>query len=432
MAQPITVSSTWKRTFFPIWIGQIFSLIGSGLVNFALVWYLTEKTGSATVLAMATLVAILPDVIIGPFAGALVDRLNRRAVMIIADASIALASVVLGLIFWAGIVQPWHIYVIMFLRSVGGVFHWPAMQASTSLMVPSEHLSRVAGLNQALRGSVNIFAPPLGALLITLMPYYGILGIDVVTALLAILPLFFVVIPQPVKSAPDEIITPIRLAKDVGIAFKYVVAWKGLFSVILLALGINFVLAPSGTLLPLMVTKIFSGNAWHLSALEVASGIGIVLGGVALGIWGGFRKKIYTSLVGVIFIGFGVFLMGIAPGKWFWLAIVSSAILGLMSPIANGPLHAIMQERVAPEMQGRVFTLISAGASAMMPVAMIIAGPVSDWLGIRIWFIVGGSLTILAGLFAFANREITHIEDKMSDQEMQTSIEPAGISPITN
>jgi len=432
MSQPLPVSSNWKRTFFPIWIGQIFSLIGSGLVNFALVWYLTEKTGSATVLALATLVAILPDVIVGPFAGALVDRLNRRAVMIIADASIALASVALGVIFWSGIVQPWHIYVIMFLRSVGGVFHWPAMQASTSLMVPSEHLARVAGLNQALRGSVNIFAPPLGALLITLMPYYGILGIDVLTAMLAILPLFFVIIPQPVRTGPEEIITPIRLAKDVGIAFKYVIAWKGLFSVILLALGLNFVLAPSGTLLPLMVTKVFSGNAWHLSALEAASGIGLVLGGLTLGIWGGFRKKIFTSLIGVIFIGVGVLLMGIAPAKWFWLAIVSSAIMGFMSPIANGPLHAILQARVAPDMQGRVFTLISAGATAMMPLAMIIAGPVSDWLGIRIWFIFGGTATILGGLLAFANHEITHIEDKKTDQEFTGFTESEAIPPLAN
>ncbi len=418
MSQSITVSVNWKRTFFPIWVGQIFSLLGSGLINFALVWYLTQTTGSATVLATATLVAILPEVLIGPFAGALVDRLNRRVVMIIADGAIALASVALGIIFWSGIVQPWHIYLIMFLRSVGGIFHWPAMQASTSLMVPSEHLARIAGLNQALRGSMNIVAPPMGALLMTLIPMYGILGIDVVTALVAILPLLFVVIPQPPSAVKDEVITPARLAKDVAVAFRYVVAWKGLFSIILLALAINFVLAPSGTLLPLMVTKVFQGNAWHLSALEAATGIGIVLGGLTLGVWGGFKRKIFTSLTGVVFIGFGVILMGISPGNWFWLAIVSSAIMGFMGPIANGPLHAIMQERVAPEMQGRVFTLISAGATAMMPLAMLIAGPVSDWLGIRIWFIIGGAITILVGILAFTNRDIRGIEENDNIQEV--------------
>jgi len=431
MSQSITVSVNWKRTFFPIWVGQIFSLLGSGLINFALVWYLTQTTGSATVLATATLVAILPEVLIGPFAGALVDRLNRRVVMIIADGAIALASVALGIIFWSGIVQPWHIYLIMFLRSVGGIFHWPAMQASTSLMVPSEHLARIAGLNQALRGSMNIVAPPMGALLMTLIPMYGILGIDVVTALVAILPLLFVVIPQPPSAVKDEVITPARLAKDVAVAFRYVVAWKGLFSIILLALAINFVLAPSGTLLPLMVTKVFQGNAWHLSALEAATGIGIVLGGLTLGVWGGFKRKIFTSLTGVVFIGFGVILMGISPGNWFWLAIVSSAIMGFMGPIANGPLHAIMQERVAPEMQGRVFTLISAGATAMMPLAMLIAGPVSDWLGIRIWFIIGGAITILVGILAFTNRDIRGIEEKDNIQEVNLLAIQLPVPPTT-
>lgn len=406
-----TIPENWKRPFFTIWIGQIFSLLGSGLVNFALVWYLTQTTGSATVLATATLVAILPDVLIGPFAGALVDRLNRKKLMIIADGSIALATIGLGLLFWAEIVQPWHIYLIMFLRSFGGQFHWPAMQASTSLMVPPKHLARVAGLNQALRGSMNIVAPPLGALLMTLMPIYGVLAIDVLTAFIAISALLFVQIPQPAKSSGEETITPARLVKDIVIAFKYILNWKGVFSIILLALFLNFILAPSGTLLPLMVTQVFEGNAWHLSALEAATGIGIVLGGLTLGIWGGFNKKIYTSLSGIVFIGIGVLLMGIAPGKWFWLAIVSSSIMGFMGPIANGPLHAILQNRVSPEMQGRVFTLISAGATAMMPLAMLIAGPISDWLGIRLWYIAGGIITTTAGIFAFTIPVIRNVKE---------------------
>ena len=179
-----------------------------------------------------------------------------------------------------------------------------------------------------------------------------------------------------------------------------------------------------------MVTKIFDGNAWHLSALEAASGIGIVLGGLTLGLWGGFKKKITTSILGIIFIGFGVLLMGLAPGKWFWMAIVSSSIMGFMGPIANGPLHAIMQERVAPEMQGRVFTLISAGATAMMPLAMLIAGPVSDWLGIRLWFLVGGIATILGGLFAFSNQNIRTIEDQQATQKITGVLLPQALPPI--
>src|SRR5574340_1045017 len=148
----------WLRTFGPIWLGQAASLLGSSLVQFALVWHLTVKTGSTTVLAMATLVALLPQVVLGPFAGALVDRWDRRKVMMIADGSVALTTLILVALFSTGRIETWHIYVAMFLRSLGGAFHWPAMQASTSPMVPKEHLPRLAGANQALNGLINIAA----------------------------------------------------------------------------------------------------------------------------------------------------------------------------------------------------------------------------------------------------------------------------------
>ena len=144
--------TNWKRPFFIVWTGQAFSLVGSMLVQFALVWWLTESTGSATVLATATLVGMLPSIVIGPFAGALVDRWSRRLVMMVADGGIALATALLAVIYLGGHMQPWHVYVLMFVRAVGGGFHWPAMQASTSLMVPREQLGRVAGMNQTLAG----------------------------------------------------------------------------------------------------------------------------------------------------------------------------------------------------------------------------------------------------------------------------------------
>lgn len=147
------IDANWKQKFIPIWGAQIFSLLGSGLVQFALVWYITQQTGSAAMLAAATFVGLLPDVLLSPFAGALVDRLNRRVVMIIADGAIALTTLGLVLLFAFDRIEIWHIFVVLFLRSLGGTFHWPAMQASTALMVPDQHLSRFAGLNQALGGA---------------------------------------------------------------------------------------------------------------------------------------------------------------------------------------------------------------------------------------------------------------------------------------
>jgi DHA3 family macrolide efflux protein-like MFS transporter len=144
----------WAPRFFIIWTGQAFSLVGSALAQFALVWWLTRRTGFATILATSSLVALLPQILLGPFVGALVDRWNRRLIMIVADTAIAAATGVLLCLFAAGIVEVWHIYLILFARSLGGAFHYPAMSSSTSLMVPGRHLTRVSGLNQLLQGLI--------------------------------------------------------------------------------------------------------------------------------------------------------------------------------------------------------------------------------------------------------------------------------------
>src|SRR4030043_2057334 len=177
---------SWAPRFFTIWTGQAFSLFGSQLVSFAVIWWLTQTTGSATVLASATLVGLLPQVILGPFTGTLVDRWSRRLTMIVADSLIALATVFLAVLFALGHVQIWQVYALLFVRSVCGGFHWPAMQASTTLMVPKEHLARIQGLNQMLQGGMSIASAPIGALLLVLLPMAGLLASDVFTAVLAI------------------------------------------------------------------------------------------------------------------------------------------------------------------------------------------------------------------------------------------------------
>jgi DHA3 family macrolide efflux protein-like MFS transporter len=179
-------STKWAFPFFTIWTGQAISLLGSQLVQFALIWWLTKTTGSGTVLALASLVGLVPQILLGPLIGTLVDRWNRRVVMIVADSIIALATAGLALLFWNGNIQIWHVYALMFIRSLAGGFHFTSMQASTSLMVPKEHLSRVQGLNQMLNGGMNIISAPLGALLLEILSIQGILSIDVLSALFAI------------------------------------------------------------------------------------------------------------------------------------------------------------------------------------------------------------------------------------------------------
>jgi len=419
------VLERWAPKFFTIWIGQAFSLIGSALVQFALVWWLTQKTGSATILATATLVALLPQIVIGPFAGALVDRWNRRLVMILSDSSIAIVTGVLIFLFLTGRVQVWHVYVIMFLRSLGGAFHSPAMTSSTSLMVPNKHLARVAGMNQTLQGVVSIFAPPLGALLLGLLPTGQVLAVDIVTAAMAVIPLLFLSVPQPPRLVARENGTEQKTSywQDLKGGFVYVVRWPGLSGMMLLAMALNFLLSPSSALMPLLVRNEFHGGPPQLALVESIFGVGVILGGLALSTWGGFKRRIITSLTGIIGIGIGTILTGLAPANLFWLLLGAFFILGFTQVLANGPLSAIFQSAISPDMQGRVFSLINAGATAMMPLSLLIAGPVSDWLGVRVWFVFGGAVCILMTIAALFIPAIMNIE-----QNKQMASEPGEIA----
>ena len=413
-----SIPQNWARRFFTIWTGQAFSLFGSALVQFALIWWLTQRSGSATVLASATLVGMLPQILIGPFAGALVDRLNRRVIMILADALIAAATLVLVYLFASDKVQIWHVYAILAVRSVGTAFHFPAMSASTPLMVPEEQLTRVNGLNQTLQGINGLIAPPVGALLIGILPTQGILMIDVATALLAILPLFFFSVPQPVRDETNRESKP-NLFQDIREAFAYIRSWPGLVAIIFMALFLNFLLVPTGALLPILVTKHFNKGALELGLINSAEGIGIIAGGILLSVWGGFKKKIVTSMIGVIILGLSVLLVGSAPADIFALAVAGLFLTGAAIPITNGPIGALLQSLIRNDMQGRVMSLINSGATAISPLGLLIAGPLSDALGIRVWFWAGGLICAFIGLAGFL---VPAIMDMESNKETQTNI----------
>ncbi len=275
-----------------MWIGQAVSLLGSGLVQFALVWYLTDQTGSANVLAMATLVALLPQVFLGPFSGAVVDRLNRKTVMIVSDSLVALTTLALMVSFMLGSIQVWHIYLAMFLRSLFGTFQMPAMSASTTLMVPPEQYSRLGGVNQALYGVINIVSPPLGAALLAAFQINAVLMVDIVTAALAIgLLALLVKVPQPKRLDANQAVTPKQVLLDVRFGLKYAFTWKGLFVLLLMAALANMVISPAFTLLPLHVKLHFGRGVEDVAIMESAFGIGVVIGGVLLGVWGASNAK---------------------------------------------------------------------------------------------------------------------------------------------
>jgi len=400
-------SANWARTFFTFWTGQALSLFGTQLVQFALVWWLTATTGSATVLATATLVGVPPNVFLAPVAGVLVDRWSRRTIMIASDAAVALATLALAAVFALDMVQVWHVYLALFVRAAVGTFQFPAAQASTSLMAPPEQLARVAGLNQMLQGGMIIIAPPLGALLLGVLPMPGVMAVDVATALLAVGTLTIIAIPHPGSTS----VAKAPFWSEMRAGLLYTSRWPGLMAILVMATAINFFLVAAMSLLPILVTKHFGGAAIHLAALSSAFGIGIIAGGMALGVWGGFRRRMHTSLTGLIGLGLGFLLLGITPATMFWMALASTVLAAVMSSMTNGPLMAVIQTTVVPAMQGRVFTLMVSMATAISPLGLAVAGPIADRLGVQIWYIVGGAVCTGMGILAFFVPAILNMED---------------------
>jgi DHA3 family macrolide efflux protein-like MFS transporter len=402
--------SDWRKTYFLIWSGQAFSLLGSELVQFTLVWYLTRETGSATVLAFASFIALIPRVLLSPFTGALVDRWNRRKIMILADAGIAIVTIILAILFLTNHIAIWHIYAILFIRSLGSAFHWPAMQASTSMMVPSENLSRISGLNQTLRGAIGVISPLLSALLLAVLPIFSVLLIDVGTALLAILPLLFLAVPQPKQPERTMAGDLQQILDDVRSGFKYLLEWKGMFYLTLAAMLLNFLLNPGYSFTPLLVTQYFEKGVLDLSLIETAFSSGMIIGGIILSVWGGFKRNIDTTIAGIIGLAIGTVLVASAPSDEFRIAVVGMALAGFMQPMANGPLFAIMQSKVSPEIQGRIFSLLESMVSAMMPLSMLVAAPVAELIGIRGWLAFGAGGCFIIGILLYLIPAVRNIE----------------------
>jgi len=414
----------WKIPFGLVWGSQTISIFGSMLVQFALVWWITQTTGSATRLTTAMVFQYLPSIFLGPFIGALVDRWNRKKVMIYADALVALATLGLAALYWAGLMQLWHVYAILFIRSLGGTFQWPAMQASISMMVPPRHLARVSGINQAIRGALNIAAPPLGALLLAWLPMYGVISVDVLTASLAIPLMIFATIPQPSRESSNTSLTFSNLAGDVKEGVRFVLQWKGLRNMIFIAIILNVLSNPAFSLMPILVTDHYSGDVWQFSLMESLFGVGVIIGGSAMGIWGGFKRKINSAVLGLALFGLGTSIIGITPPAGFYIGLVGIFITGLANPVINAAFFAIIQSKVNPDKQGRLFSLIDSLILAFSPVSLLLSGPLAEKYGVPIWFLILGLFTIVAAIGTLFNRDLVQIEEYQNPVHVKTALEP--------
>lgn len=384
-----TKTTKWKRNFFTIWVGQAVSLITSAILQMAIIFYLTEKTGSALVLSIASLAGFLPYGIFGPAIGVLVDRYDRKLVMIGADLIIAAAGAVLAVIALFMELPIWMIMVVLFIRSVGTAFHTPALNAVTPLLVPKQQLMKCAGYSQSLQSISYILSPAVAAFLYAIWRLNAIIAIDVLGALIACGTVAFVRIPQVEHERESLEWNFLHEMKD---GFLVLRENKGLFALLLVGTLYMFIYMPINALYPLMSMDYFSGTPMHASVTEIAFASGMLVGGLLLGLLGGFKKKILLMTASILLMGLSLAVSGLLPVNGFAVFTICCLLMGLSVPFYSGVQTALFQEKIEPEYLGRVFSLTGSIMSLVMPLGLLLSGTFADRIGVNNWFLLSGVL----------------------------------------
>ena len=388
----------WKRVFAIIWTGQFLSILTSSIVNFAIVLWLSLETGSAEVLAFATMAALLPQSVLGLFTGIFIDRWKRKRVMIMADSFIAFCTLILAVLFYFDLAKISHIYVLLALRSVGSAFHMPAMQASVPLLAPKSELMRIAGINQVIQSVCNIAGPALAGLFITMMKMTNILLLDVAGAAFACLSLCFVFIPDP---SHEERNSELHLWREAKEAIMEVRNQYGLSWLFLLSILATFVIMPVSVLFPLMTLNHFAGNAFQVSLVEVSWGGGALLAGALLGL----KKYRWNEILLIngmyIALGLTFLISGLLPVSGFiWFAVLT-ALGGVCGSLYFATFTTVIQSRIDPGVMGRVFSFYMSFSMLPSMIGLLSTGFLADSIGLGNTFIISGGFLCLIGIISF-------------------------------
>ncbi len=384
----------WKRSFFTIWAGQAISLITSAVLQMVIIWYLTDTTGSALVLSMATMVGFLPQAILGTMIGVLVDRWNRKLVMIGADLIIAVAGVVLAVVALMIELPVWVVMVVLFIRSIGTAFHSPALSAATPLLVPEDQLTKCAGYSQSVQSVSYILSPAIAAFLYATWDLNLIIALDVLGALVECITVTIVAIPK--QEIKTEMVQS-SIISEAKAGYNILKENKGLFALLWIGAFYCFIYMPINALFPLMSMSYFGGTTTHASIVEIMFAVGMLAGGLLLSTWGGFKKPTISIVTSFIAMGFALIIAGLLPINGFFIFVFCSAIMGFSAPFYSGVEMALIQEKIQPEYLGRVFGLLGSIMSLAMPLGLIVSGIFADQIGINRWFAVSGiGILILA------------------------------------
>jgi DHA3 family macrolide efflux protein-like MFS transporter len=394
--QTPTDRSRWRRDTTLFLSGQMVSLFGSMLVQYAVMWYLTLTTKDGAVLALSTVFGFLPQAIVSIFGGVWADRHNRKLLIIGADAAIALATLALAVLMFAGNRDLWLIYAALAVRSVGAGIQTPAVGALVPQIVPTDRLLAINGLTQTIQAGMMLVGPPVAALLYATLPLAAILAVDVVTAAIGIGLLALVPVSRIVRTDAE----PAGYFTDLAAGFRYVIShplirWLlGLYAVVMVLAA-----APS-FLTPLMVARTFGEEVWKLTVLELSFSIGMMLAGSTIGVWGK-RFNRMTLIIGAS-IGFGALSIGMGLSTNLWVFFGFMFLTGVAVPAFSTPSMTVLQETVEPDRQGRVFGFFGIVSATAMPVGMAVFGPLSNVRSVEFVLIASGLVTFAVAAVALA------------------------------
>ncbi|MRN56289.1 MFS transporter [Paenibacillus sp. LC-T2] len=396
----MTTNSNWKKNIILFLTSQTLSLFGSSLVQYAILWYITLNTQSGVMMTISIICGFVPTFFLSPFAGVWADRYNRKMLIILSDSIIAVSTLILAVLFLMGYDSLWLLFVVSAVRALGTGVQTPAVGAFLPQLVPEDKLTKVNGANGSIQALVMLLSPMLSGALLSITSIETIFFIDVITAALAVLTLFlFLHVPVHAKAAQKQTLSYVN---DLRLGFTYIRNHAYIRSFFIFCAFFFVLVGPVAFLTPLQVTRTFGGDIWRLTAIEISFSIGMMTGGLVMATWSGFRNKVHTMTMSCLVIGACTVALGLIPV--FWIYLIVMGLVGLVMPFFNTPSTVLLQEKVEPDFLGRVFGVLGMISSSMMPLGMLMFGPMADVMKIE-WLLIGtGLLMFIQGFFLLGNK----------------------------
>lgn len=383
------VKNTWKRKTALFLASQCITLFGSMIVQMAIIWYVTLETSSGVWVAAFTICSYLPQFLISFFAGAWADRYNRKNLILLSDGLITIATLIMFLLMPLISVDSILLSALMVMavvRSVGAGVQMPAVNAVIPQLVPEEHLMRYNGINATMQSIVQFAAPAVAGAVLSIGTFRSTLLIDIVTAVIGIGLLSCVLLQK--QEVPNENVSVLSEIKA-GISYSFS---NKIIGRVLTVYGLFILLSvPAGFMAALLVSRVYGDTYWYLTAVELVGFAGMTLGGVLMGIWGGFKSRLRTFSVGLVILSIMTIGMGVSP--YFIIYLLMMFVYSIAITMIQTAATTIIQEKVESSMVGRVFGLMGAMYSGFLPVGMIAFGPLADVISLQ-WIIVGSGIAL--------------------------------------